>query len=149
MRHYPAVTVALSLSLSIALCGCGEATSSADAASDVATPVSRSGETASEYPSSPEAAVSEMLRLARAGEWGAYVDRFYGEQHKFRPGHDDRSAVADRLARSADRIVAGLEEASDARPVVSEDGATATFPLSGGAAFTLFRAADGRWTFHL
>ena len=32
--------------------------------------------------------INGMLDLARRGEWGLYVDRYYGERHKFRPGDE-------------------------------------------------------------
>lgn len=137
----------LSLAASLTLLGavgCGEATSSADASPDSLVTVSTDARE-----NSPEATVRKMLSLARDGEWGAYVDRSYGEQHKFRPGHDDRGRVAEMLSAHAERIVSQLEQIVDVDAEIAADGSTASFEMPDGGLFMLHRGDDGRWTFHL
>ena len=128
-----AVVVAASL-----LSGCGP--SSADAGSAAESSRSSAIE-------SPEQVVESMLALAREGDWATYIDRYYGEQHKFR-SPDDRDRLAEMLASRADQIVRGLEQVQGVTPEIAPDGSTATFTLPGGDAFTLYHNS-GAWTFHL
>jgi len=128
-----AVVVAASL-----LSGCGP--SSADAGSESESARAPAVE-------SPAQVAASMLALARAGDWATYIDRYYGEQHKFQ-SPDDRDRLAEMLASRADQIVRGLEQVQGVTPEIAPDGSTATFTLPGGDAFTLYRSS-GAWTFHL
>lgn len=128
-----AVVVAASL-----LSGCGP--SSADAGSAAESSRSPAIE-------SPEQVVESMLALAREGDWATYIDRHYGEQHKFR-SPDDRNTLAEMLASRADQLISGLEQVQRITPEIAPDGTTATFALPGGGVFTLYRDSDG-WMFHL
>lgn len=118
--------------------GCGP--SSADAGADAE--VARQSRM-----ESPAEAVESMLALAREGEWAAYIERYYGEQHKLR-GPDDRDALAAMLASRADQIISALEQVQDITPDIAPGGTTATFSLPRGGEFTLHRDSGG-WTFHL
>lgn len=133
-----AMTVSAVVVASALVSGCGP--SSADAGSEAESARSPAVE-------SPAQVAASMLALARAGDWATYIDRYYGEQHKFR-SPDDRDRLAEMLASRADQIVSGLEQVQSVTPEIAPDGTTATFTLPGGDAFTLYRDSGG-WTFHL
>ena len=131
------------------LAGCGDATPQDEggrrsqaqvaAAADVAPMTDEQG---------AAAALAAMLELAEAGDWGAYVDRYYGEAHKF-GGPDDRDALVWRFEqRWGPRVVEALRQASSLTPTVGDDG-RAIFSRDGQVVFVLHEHADGRWTFHL
>ncbi|NNF41874.1 MAG: hypothetical protein HKO59_02025 [Phycisphaerales bacterium] len=150
-----ALKIAAVVILAAAVAACGRVTSSADAAPDRAvvgkrTPVAQAGSTATPAAAAtPAETVEQMLELARAGEWGAYIDRFYGEQHKFRPDHDDRGTLIARFSERSDALITALEAVTQIEPVISADGDIATFQLDDDARFMLYRVEDGRWMFHL
>lgn len=93
------------------------------------------------------AAAHEMLGLAKAEDWGAYVDRFYGEAAKFRTPADRDALVARFRGRWGEQVTAALERAVQQTPRL--DGDQALFEAEDGPLLVLHRAADGRWTFHL
>ncbi len=94
------------------------------------------------------ATVRAMLALAEDGEWDAYVDDYYGEAHKF-DSPSDRKALVDRFEQQwGTRVIDGLRQAASVTPMIDEEG-RAVFSVNGQSVFVLYRAADGRWTFHL
>ena len=140
----------------LVLVGCGSATSpSAARAAEEASVAEARGAHAETVNAkqprdalSPEATVQHMLELAEAGEWGTYVDDFYGEAHKFR-GASDRQKLIEMLSRKGPGIVQALRQVSTVEPVISSDGSQAEFPLGDGNRFTLYWEGSGRWMFHL
>lgn len=88
-----------------------------------------------------------MFKLAQSGDWGEYVDRYYGETHKF--GSDaDRDALVRRFEeRWGEKVVDGLERVVGSVPEISEG--KAIFNVEGKPGFVLHRAPDGSWKFHL
>ena len=112
------------------------------------TPADRAPETAKSTPEEQAtAALSEMLAVAKAGDWGAYVDRFYGEQEKFR-SPTDRDAVVARFAEKwGAKVVVALSAAEPIAPRI--DGDQAIFEQDGQTVFILYRNDSGEWTFHL
>ena len=94
------------------------------------------------------AALAAMLDLAEAGEWGAYVDDFYGETHKF-GGPEDRDALVERFEkRWGVKVVEALRQATGLTPTIDANG-RAVFATDDGPVYMLYRHDDGRWTFHL
>lgn len=96
----------------------------------------------------PKATVQQMLQLAEAGDWGTYVDDFYGETHKFR-GPADRDKLVDMLQKRGAGIIEALRKVSTIEPTISSDGTQAVFPLNETDRFTLYRNDSGQWTYHL
>ncbi|MHC5004882.1 MAG: hypothetical protein ACYTJ0_17370, partial [Planctomycetota bacterium] len=133
------------LALSITLTGCGVAPSDAEAGTSTRT-------AAADRPAVPPeqaaaATLAEMLQVAEAGDWGAYVDRFYGEAHKFR-GPADRDALVQRFeTRWGAPVTEALRRAVGATPTIMPDG-RAAFVDGDETLFELHRH-DGRWMFHL
>ena len=97
---------------------------------------------------SPEETLATMLRLAQAGDWESYVDKYYGEQHKFRSPSDRDKLVSRYKKKWGSRVIAGLKEASGVKPKISRDGTRAVFQLKKGA-FILYKNKQGNWTYHL
>jgi hypothetical protein len=94
------------------------------------------------------AALATMLELAEAGDWGAYVDGFYGEAHKFR-GPEDRDALIARFEQKWGPVVVdALRKAATLEPTIEADG-RASFEDDGQPVVELHRDDRGRWTFHL
>jgi len=127
------------------LIGCGEAASPARSAVAQPAPAPAVEVDAG----TPESTVERLLELAEAGDWGTYVDDFYGEQHKFRPGRDDRDLLVRRLSERGEQITGVLRRLTGMQPQLTEDGTRAVYDLGDERNFTLYRADDGRWTFHL
>jgi hypothetical protein len=95
----------------------------------------------------PAATVKDMLALAEAGDWGAYVDDYYGEQHKF-DSPADRDALVNRFRDQwGARVLPALKAASETEPRI--EGNKAIFEKDGKTVFVLHRSPDGKWTFHL
>ncbi len=97
---------------------------------------------------SPKATLSAMLRAAEAGNWGKYVDDFYGEQHKFRSSADRDKLVLRFRNKWGSKVIPGLKEASKVKPTLSKDGSKSIFQLKKGQ-FILYKNKQGKWTFHL
>ena len=97
---------------------------------------------------SPTATLYSMLEAAEAGNWEKYVDEYYGEQHKFKSPSDRDKLVSRFREKWGSQIIAGLKEASQVEPELSEDGTQARFHLSNGD-FILYKNEQGNWTFHL
>ena len=93
------------------------------------------------------AALAEMLTVAKAGDWGAYVDRFYGEQEKFASAADRDQVVARFADKWGAKVVPALTAAAGITPRI--DGDKAFFEKDGQPVFVLHRNAAGAWTFHL
>jgi hypothetical protein len=94
------------------------------------------------------ATVAAMLALAEEGAWGAYVDDFYGESHKF-ASDEDRNQLVQRFEQQwGTQVVEALRQATTIAPVIDDDG-RAVFTTDGEPVFVLYRTDDGRWTFHL
>ena len=93
------------------------------------------------------AALAEMLAVAKAGDWGAYVDRFYGEQEKFGSPADRDKVVARFADKWGSKVVPALTAAAGITPRI--DGDQALFEKDGQPVFVLHRNAAGEWTFHL
>lgn len=89
----------------------------------------------------------QMLELARAGDFEAYVDDFYGETHKLRSPADRDALVRRFKEKWGDALVEGLDRASKLPVVI--DGDQATFLDGDEPAFILHRSAEGSWKFHL
>ena len=96
----------------------------------------------------PKATLSAMLEAAEAGNWEKYVDEYYGEQHKFKSPSDRDKLVSRFREQWSSEVIAGLKEASQVEPELSEDGTKTRFQLSNGE-FILYRNEQGSWTFHL
>ena len=97
---------------------------------------------------SPTATLSAMLESAEDGDWEKYVDEYYGEQHKFKSPSDRDKLVSRFRDKWGSQVIAGLKEASQVEPELSEDGTKAVFQLSNGE-FILYKNEQGNWTFHL
>ena len=93
------------------------------------------------------AALVDMLEAAQAGDWEAYVDRFYGEEHKF-ASPEERDMVVERFRDEwGAQVLPVLIEASELTPRIVEE--RALFERDGQLIFILHKDDDGRWTFHL
>ena len=92
-------------------------------------------------------ALSAMLAVAEAGDWGVYVDRFYGEQEKFTSPADRDKLVARFEEKWGAKVTEALKVASGVLPRL-EDG-KAIFEVDGKPVFVLYEGPDGNWTFHL
>ncbi len=91
--------------------------------------------------------LGRMLDVATRGDWAAYVDDHYGEQHKFR-SPADRDALVRRFEEKwGEQIVQALGRAATLPVQIDED--RAVFLNSDEAAFILYRSEDGGWKFHL
>ena len=97
---------------------------------------------------SPTVTLSAMLKTAEVGNWEKYVDEYYGEQHKFQSPSDREALISRFRERWGNQVIAGLKEASQVEPELSEDGKKAIFQLSNGE-FILYKNEQGDWTFHL
>ena len=93
------------------------------------------------------AALSEMLAVAKAGDWGAYIDRFYGESEKLNSPADRDALIARFESKWGPKVVETLTSAVEAAPRI--DGDQAIFEQDGQPVFVLHRNASGEWTFHL
>jgi hypothetical protein len=92
-------------------------------------------------------ALDAMREAAEDGDWETYVDRFYGEQHKF-ASPDQRDLVVERFRGPwGEEVLPVLVEASQLTPRIVED--RALFERDGELIFILHKDDDGRWTFHL
>ncbi len=92
-------------------------------------------------------AVTAMLELSESGEWGTYVDRFYGETQKF-GSPDDRRALVLRFEQQwGSQVVVALREASKITPVI--EGTKAVFKNGDRMVLVLYKNDKGKWTFHL
>lgn len=96
----------------------------------------------------PTATLSAMLEAAEAENWEKYVDEYYGEQHKFKSPSDRDKLVSLFREKWGSQVIAGLKEASQVKPELSEDGTLARFQLSDGE-LILYKNEQGNWTFHL
>ena len=91
--------------------------------------------------------LSKMLEVAVWGDWGAYVDSHYGEQHKFR-SPADRDALVKRFQEKwGEKLVQGLRRAAELP--VKIDGDRAEFHDGEETVFILYRSESGDWKFHL
>ena len=106
-----------------------------------------SGQAADTPEAAAAATLQQMLEVARAGDWHAYVDRFYGEKDKFRSPQDMDSLAARFRDQWGDRVLQALEQAASVAPEI--EGDQAHFIVAGQTVFTLFRGSDGGWSFHL
>ena len=97
---------------------------------------------------SPTATLYSMLEAAETGNWETYVDEYYGEQHKYKSPSDRDKLVSRFRDKWGSQVIAGLKEASQVEPVLTEDGTQAIFQLSNGE-FILYKNEQGDWTFHL
>ena len=94
------------------------------------------------------ATVAAMLKLAEAGAWGAYVDDYYGESHKF-TSDEDRQKLIERFEQKwGPQVVDGLRQAVTATTVIDAQG-RAEFRVDDQAVFLLYPAENGEWKFHL
>ena len=134
------ITLVLALLVSVIMVGCREdaAASSDLGVAPVVTAVPGPSQTA-----------ADMLALAEAGDWAAYVDDFYGETHKFRNGGDRLQLIERFETKWGDQVVVMLRQVAGISPQVSADGSRAVFDFGEGRAFTLHLDDGGRWKFHL
>ena len=93
-------------------------------------------------------ALGEMLKLAEAGDWGAYVDGYYGEKEKY-TATADRDALVKRFKDNwGAKVLPILKLAVELEPRI--DGDKAVFENEEGLRrFVLHRTAEGGWSFHL
>lgn len=127
--------------------GCGPSASQADdaASSPASAPAPAP---AAALTTTPQDALSTMLSLAQAGNWGQFVDEFYGEQSKF-SGPADRDALVRRFEDAwGDRTLDGLRRASDLEPQITDDG-RAEFSDGTSPVLVLYPDGHGGWCFHL
>lgn len=146
-----ATIAASSLLIAQALSGCGPAASQAhsEPSRDAEQSTPAKAAAAEDDVTRAAATLHEMLDLAEAGDWGAYVDRFYGESHKFR-GPEDRDALVQRFQqRWGEQVVEGLRQATQHTPVIDEQGRAVFADQDGQPLFMLFPVEDGHWSFHL
>lgn len=134
--------------LLVLLVGCGGPQQDAPAEPLAGTPAPASAPM--EAPESDAEAASqtldEMLTAARAGDFGVYVDKYYGEADKF-GSPADRDALVRRFEEKwKDKIVEALARASELP--VKIDGDQALFLDGEEPVFVLYRHEDG-WKFHL
>ncbi len=92
-------------------------------------------------------ALDDMLALAQAGDWTTYIDRYYGEAHKFQSPADREQLIQRFQAEWGERVIVALEQATQITPEIEEN--RAIFKIDGEPIFMLYRTDDGRWTFHL
>lgn len=92
-------------------------------------------------------AAKEMLALAEKGDWGAYVDGFYGESHKFRSSADRDELVRRFEVKYAGRVLEALRGVVELPISIIDDHAD--FTDGDEVKVQLHRSEDGRWTFHL
>ncbi len=97
--------------------------------------------------------LAEMLEVAKRGDWGEFVDKFYGEQEKFRSS-DDREQLVKRFeGKYAETMVAALTRCVSLP--VRIDGDTALFKDGDEIVYALHRNSNtalnptSQWTFHL
>ena len=91
--------------------------------------------------------VNRMLKVARKGNWEAYVDDYYGEQRKFR-STADRDALVQRFEQKwGEKFVQGLSRA--AKLPAQIEGDKAIFLDGDDTVFILHRSESGDWKFHL
>ena len=91
--------------------------------------------------------LNRMLEVARNGDWEAYVDDYYGEQHKFR-SPADRDAMVQRFEENwGEKLVPGLSRA--AKLPAQIEGDKAVFLEGDETVFILYRSENGGWKFHL
>lgn len=91
--------------------------------------------------------VDDLLTLARAGDWENYVDRYYGESHKFRSAADRDQLVQRFENQWGDKVLDSLEGVVHVKPVIEAE--SALFQVDGETLFVLYRTTDGEWKFHL
>jgi hypothetical protein len=96
---------------------------------------------------SASAAVRAMLEVAEAGDWGAYVERFYGEKSKFASPAERDALVARFEGKWGERTTEALRAAAEIEPRI--EGDRAIFEKDGRPVFRLFRHGEGGWKFHL
>ncbi len=125
----------------IALIGCGTSNVAQHEPSEAARESHRSDEDLAAE------TLSRMLDVATKGDWGAYVDQYYGEQHKFRSSNDRDALVARFEQKWGERIVPGLKSA--VKLPVQIEGDLAVFRDGEAAVFFLHRNESGSWKFHL
>jgi len=91
--------------------------------------------------------LDRMLEVASKGDWEAYVDHHYGEQHKF-SSPADRDALVRRFEEKwGEKLVQGLRHAT--KLPVQIDGGKAMFLDGDDTVFILHRGEAGDWKFHL
>ena len=91
--------------------------------------------------------LNRMLKVARKGNWEAYVDDYYGEQRKFR-SPADRNALVQRFEEKwGETIVQGLSRAAELPVQIEAD--KAIFLDGEDTVFILHRSESGDWKFHL
>ncbi len=91
--------------------------------------------------------LNQMREVAARGDWEAYVDQHYGEQHKFR-SPADRDALVRRFEEKwGEKLVQELSRAAELP--VQIDGDRAVFLDSDDTVFILHRGEGGGWKFHL
>lgn len=91
--------------------------------------------------------LSQMLEVARKGNWEAYVDSHYGEQHKFRSSADRDALVRRFEEKWGEKFVQGLSRAAELP--VQIDGDKAVFLDGDDTVLILHRGEAGGWKFHL
>ena len=124
-----------------AVTGCGSREVAQHERSEVATESHRSDEDIAAE------TLDHMLKLATKGEWEAYVDHHYGEQHKFRSPSDQDALVKRFEDKWGEKLVQGLSRA--AKLPVQIDGDEAVFMDDDETVFILHRSESGGWKFHL
>ncbi len=91
--------------------------------------------------------LDRMLEAAATGDWETYVDKHYGEQHKFR-SPADRDALVTRFEEKwGEQIVQALSRAAKLPAQIDQD--RAMFLDGDDTVFVLYRSEDGGWKFHL
>lgn len=91
--------------------------------------------------------VKQMLALAKDGAWGAMIDAYYGEAHKFE-NDAQKLQLASRFKDGwGEKLIPVLEQAAEITPVLEED--KALFQVDGETIYELHLGDNGRWGFHL
>jgi len=97
----------------------------------------------------PRVIVAKMLKLAETGNWEDYIDRYYGEAHKFR-SKSDRAKLVERYETEWDgRVIEMLREVTRIEPQIVDNGRRAVFSSGDGRQFSLYKDKNGAWKYHL
>ncbi len=91
--------------------------------------------------------LDRMLEVARNGDWEAYVDDYYGEQHKFRSPADRDELVQRFEDKWGAELIQVLSRA--AKLPAQVEGDKAVFMDGADTVFILHHSESGVWKFHL
>jgi|GEM_PF-2467787 len=91
--------------------------------------------------------VKQMLALAKADAWDAFIQGYHGELHKVE--NDNQLAqLTERFANQwGSKLIPVLEQAAEITPIIEEG--KALFQVDGETIYELHLGDNGQWGFHL